>query len=185
MCLQVHDLSGTEITDDDGWQVTLGLSIAGQLPWVRAAFLIPTQLVASMCAGGLVSVMFPGDISLANSTLSTKTSITQGLFIEMFFTAELVFVVLMLAMEKSRDTFIAPVGIGLALFVTMIPGEFLEGGHFGVGMSLMICRHLLHRGLAEPGAELRLCRGREDIPGLPLDLLAGSGLGRLSGGRLL
>jgi aquaporin rerated protein, other eukaryote len=95
---------------------------------VRAAFLIPAQLAASMCAGGLVSVMFPGDISQANTILSTKTTITQGLFIEMFFTAELVFVVLMLAMEKSRDTFLAPVGIGLALFVTMIAGKPPGGG---------------------------------------------------------
>lgn len=37
-------------------------------------------------------------------------------------TAELVFVVLMLAAEKSKDTFIAPIGIGLALFVAMMGG---------------------------------------------------------------
>jgi aquaporin related protein len=40
----------------------------------------------------------------------------------MFMTAELVFVVLMLAAEKSKDTFMAPVGIGLALFVAMMGG---------------------------------------------------------------
>lgn len=105
-------------------QVTLGLSVAGQLPWLRAAFLFPAQLLACMCAGGLVQAMFPGDVSQANSILSRDTSIVQGLFIEMFFTAQLVFVVLMLAMEKSKDTFLAPVCIGLALFAAMIPGEF-------------------------------------------------------------
>jgi aquaporin related protein len=93
------------------------------LPKTRALFLFPAQLLASMCAGGLVSCMFPGDIALANSTLSGGTSIAQGLFIEAFMTAELVFVVLMLAVEKSRDTFIAPVGIGLAVFVAMMGGE--------------------------------------------------------------
>lgn len=103
-------------------EVTIGLCLSGQLPWLRAMFLIPAQLVASMCAGGLVSCMFPGDITQANTILSTKTTIVQGLFIEMFFTAELVFVVLMLAMEKSKDTFLAPIGIGLALFVTMLSG---------------------------------------------------------------
>jgi aquaporin rerated protein, other eukaryote len=41
----------------------------------------------------------------------------------MFFTSYLVFVILMLATEKSRDTFLAPVGIGLALFVAEIPGK--------------------------------------------------------------
>ena len=49
---------------------------------------------------------------------------SQGLFMEMFFTALLVFVVLMLAIEKSKDTFMAPIGIGLALFVAMVAGEF-------------------------------------------------------------
>ena len=53
-----------------------------------------------------MSCMFPGDIAQANTTLSTQTTTAQGLFIEMFLTAELVFVVLMLAIEKSRDTFL-------------------------------------------------------------------------------
>jgi aquaporin related protein len=67
--------------------------------------------------------MFPGDIAVANTTLGGGTSIAQGLFIEMFMTAELVIAVLMLAAEKSKDTFIAPVGIGLALFVAMMAGK--------------------------------------------------------------
>ena len=49
-------------------------------------------------------------------------AIAQGLFIEMFLTAELVITVLMLAAEKSKATFIAPVGIGLALFVAELGG---------------------------------------------------------------
>jgi aquaporin related protein len=69
-----------------------------------------------------VSVMFPGDIGATQTSLSPGTSVAQGVFIEMFMTAELVFVVLMLAAEKSKDTFIAPVGIGLALFVAMMGG---------------------------------------------------------------
>jgi aquaporin related protein len=75
-----------------------------------------------MCAGGLVECMFPGDVGVVNTTISPGTSIAQGLFIEMFMTAELVFVVLMLAAEKSKDTFMAPIGIGLALFVAMMGG---------------------------------------------------------------
>ena len=78
-----------------------------------------------MCAGGLVSAMFGGSngIAKANTTLASGTSIAQGLFIEMFMTAELVFVVLMLAAEKSKDTFLAPIGIGLALFVAELTGK--------------------------------------------------------------
>ena len=97
--------------------------LAGTLPPLRGLFLFPAQLLACMVAGGLVSVMFPGDIALTNTTLSPGTSIAQGVFIEMFMTAQLIFVVLMLAAEKSKDTFLAPIGIGLALFVAMMGGK--------------------------------------------------------------
>jgi aquaporin related protein len=89
---------------------------------MRGLFLFLSQILAGMSAGGLVSCMFPGSIASTNTELSPGTSVTQGVFIEMFMTAELVFVVLMLAAEKSKDTFIAPVGIGLALFVAMMGG---------------------------------------------------------------
>ncbi|KAF2246414.1 aquaporin-like protein [Trematosphaeria pertusa] len=108
--------------------VTLGMVLTSTLPPIRALFLFPAQLLAGMCAAALVSCMFPGDIRLTNTTLSPGTSIAQGVFIEMFMTAELVFVVLMLAAEKSKDTFIAPIGIGLALFVAMMGGVFYTGG---------------------------------------------------------
>lgn len=108
--------------------VTLGLCASGQLPWIRAVYLIPAQLIACMCAGGVVKAMFPGDIANLNTLLGPNVNIAQGLFAEMFFTAYLVFVILMLAVEKSRDTFLAPVGIGLALFVAEIPGVYFTGG---------------------------------------------------------
>jgi aquaporin rerated protein, other eukaryote len=76
-----------------------------------------------MCAGGLAAAMFSGDISLVNTVLSGETSVAKGLFIEMFMTAELVFVILMLAAEKSKDTFLAPIGIGLALFICELTGK--------------------------------------------------------------
>lgn len=50
------------------------------------------------------------------------TSIVRGLFIEMFLTAELVFTIFMLAAEKHKATFIAPIGIGLALFIGELSG---------------------------------------------------------------
>jgi len=108
--------------------VTIGMVVAGQLPFIRSLFLVPAQLLACMCAGGLVECMFPGDIGVVNTSLSGGTTIAQGVFIEMFMTAELVFVVLMLAAEKSKSTFIAPIGIGLALFVAMMGGVYFTGG---------------------------------------------------------
>ena len=78
-------------------QVTFGLVLSGVVPPMRSLFLFPAQLIAAMCAGGVVQAMFPGTIAATNTSLSPSTSIAQGVFIEMFMTAELVFVVLMLA----------------------------------------------------------------------------------------
>jgi aquaporin related protein len=46
----------------------------------------------------------------------------------MFLTAELVFTIFMLAAEKHKATFIAPIGIGLALFVAELSGVYFTGG---------------------------------------------------------
>ena len=78
-------------------------------------------MLGGMVAAALVSCMFPGPLAV-NTTLTNGTSIAQGVFIEMILTTELVFTVLMLAAEKSKTTFIAPLGIGLALFVAELTG---------------------------------------------------------------
>jgi uncharacterized membrane protein len=115
-----------------------------------------------MCAGGLVQAMFPGGIGQVRTSISPGTSVAQGLFIEMFMTAELTFVVLMLAAEKSKDTFIAPIGIGLALFVAMLGGTFtlprilsLYLPHptlYWMCKSNKSCRRTIYRWLPQPGA---------------------------------
>jgi hypothetical protein len=46
----------------------------------------------------------------------------------MFLTAQLVLVVFMLAVEKHKSTFLAPIGIGLTLFVGEIVGVYYTGG---------------------------------------------------------
>jgi len=108
--------------------VTLGLCLAGNLAWVRGLILFPAQLLGGIVAAALVSCMFPGPISAVNTTLAPGTSIAQGVFIEMFLTSLLIFIVLMLAAEKSKDTFMAPIGIGLALFVAELAGVYYTGG---------------------------------------------------------
>jgi aquaporin related protein len=62
------------------------------------------------------------------TTLSADTNVARGLFIEMFLTALLVFTIFMLAAEKHRATFIAPIGIGLALFIAHLAGTRFTGG---------------------------------------------------------
>jgi aquaporin rerated protein, other eukaryote len=97
------------------------MCISGQLPWIRGAFLFPAQMVAGMAAAAVVKGIFPGPFN-ALTTLTNGTSIAQGVFIEMFLTAELIITVLMLAAEKTKATFVAPVGIGLSLFVAELTG---------------------------------------------------------------
>ncbi|KAG9548199.1 aquaporin, partial [Aureobasidium melanogenum] len=107
--------------------VTFGMCLIGALPWVRGALLFVTQILGGMTAAALVSCMFPGDLNV-RTTLGGGTTIVQGLFIEMFLTAQLVFTIFMLAAEKHKGTFIAPVGIGLSLFIAELTGVFFTGG---------------------------------------------------------
>lgn len=86
------------------------MCLIGALPWVRGALLFVTQLFGGMAAAGLVQCMFPGELNV-RTMLGGQTSVTQGLFIEMFLTAQLVFTIFMLAAEKHKGTFIAPVGM--------------------------------------------------------------------------
>jgi hypothetical protein len=90
---------------------------------MKALLLIFAQLLAAICAAAVVSGLFPGPLSV-NTTLSSETSVTRGLFIEMFLTFMLVLTILMLAAEKHRATFIAPIGIGLALFICELAGTY-------------------------------------------------------------
>lgn len=99
--------------------------LVGALPLVRSILLIFSQILGGVAAAGLVQVLFPGSLNVQTS-LGGGTTIVQGLFIEMFLTAELVFTIFMLAAEKHKGTFIAPVGIGLALFVAELTGELLR-----------------------------------------------------------
>jgi aquaporin related protein len=49
------------------------------------------------------------------------------------------FTILMLAAEKSKDTFIAPIGIGLSLFVVELAGVNYSGGAINPARSFGPC----------------------------------------------
>jgi len=108
--------------------VTMAMVITGNLPLLRGLVLFPAQILGGICAAALVSCMFPLDIAIVVTRLTNGTSKTQGVFIEMILTSILVFTILMLAAEKHYATFMAPVGIGLALFVCELAGVFYTGG---------------------------------------------------------
>ena len=95
--------------------------------YVRAFLLLGAQLAGAIFSSFLVSVLFPTPFNV-RTTLSSSTSLIRGVFIEAILTAELIFTIFMLAKEKHKATFMAPIGIGLALFVAELVGVFYTGG---------------------------------------------------------
>ena len=91
-------------------QVTLGMCLIGAVGWFRGALIVAIQLVGGMASAAVVSALFPGELAVSTE-LAGGASIAQGVFIEMFLTAQLVFTIFMLAAEKHKATFIAPVGM--------------------------------------------------------------------------
>ncbi|CAM1504441.1 Fc.00g020320.m01.CDS01 [Cosmosporella sp. VM-42] len=96
--------------------VTLGLVLVGAVKPLRGVLIFVTQLVAAIAAAAVTEGLIPGPLMVAN-TLGSGTSVVQGLFIEMFLTTQLVLTVFFLAVEKHRGTFLAPIGIGISVFI--------------------------------------------------------------------
>ncbi|KAE9366632.1 aquaporin-like protein [Stipitochalara longipes BDJ] len=102
--------------------VTAVLCLVGAVPWIRVAILIPVQLAAGIAASAIVAGPLPGPL-VVQTSLGADTSTWQGLLIEMMLTGQLIRTILMLAVEKHRATFMAPPGIGLALFIGHLIGK--------------------------------------------------------------
>ncbi|KAK0725936.1 aquaporin-like protein [Lasiosphaeris hirsuta] len=115
--------------------VTLALLLVGGLPAVRSVVVVVAQLLAGMAAAGVTSALFPGPLAV-ETTLGGGASVVQGLFIEVFLTAELVFVIIMLAAEKHKSTFLAPVAIGISFFLAELVGVYFTGGSLNPARSL-------------------------------------------------
>lgn len=97
--------------------------LIGAITWVRGILLFIVQIAAGICAAAIVKVLFPGTLAVS-TVLSAGTTVAQGVIIEMLLTAQLVFTIFMLAAEKHQGNFIAPVGIGLSLFVAELTGQY-------------------------------------------------------------
>ncbi|KAF2710588.1 lens fiber major intrinsic protein [Pleomassaria siparia CBS 279.74] len=102
--------------------VTAALWTVGQIRWVRALHSVFAQIIAGVMAAGLISVLFPGPLPVATS-LDASVSITRGLFVEMFFTSQLILAVLMVPASPSK-----PMYIGATLFIIQLSSVFLTGG---------------------------------------------------------
>ncbi|KAH7347287.1 aquaporin-1 [Plectosphaerella cucumerina] len=118
--------------------VTLGLLLTGGIGAIRAVCLFFAQMLGGMFASVLVNFLFPENFNV-RTTLGGGASLAQGVFIEAILTAELVFCIFMLAKEKHRGTFIAPIGIGLALFIAELVGVQFTGGSLNPARSFGPC----------------------------------------------
>ncbi|KXJ86775.1 aquaporin-like protein, partial [Microdochium bolleyi] len=118
--------------------VTLAMVMVRAITPKRAVWLFVAQMLGSMLASVIIRYLLPQAFNV-KTTLSNGTSIVQGVFIEAILTAELVFTIFMLAMEKHRATFIAPVGIGLALFIAEMVGVQFTGGSLNPARSFGPC----------------------------------------------
>ncbi|EQB49634.1 Aquaporin-1 [Colletotrichum siamense] len=99
--------------------VTLGLLLVGAVKPLAGLCIIPAQLAASIAASAVVYGVLPGPL-LVNNTLGNGATVAQGFFIEMLLTAQLVLTVYFLAVEKHRATFLAPIGVGISVFIAHI-----------------------------------------------------------------
>ncbi|OAP55191.1 hypothetical protein AYL99_10891 [Fonsecaea erecta] len=96
--------------------VTLTLWLIRAVPTSRCVVVFPAQIIGGIAAAGAVSATLPGPMAV-NVRLGGDTSVARGLFIEMFATTQLNFAVIMLAAVKHKATYLAPIGIGIALFI--------------------------------------------------------------------
>ncbi|KAK5069938.1 Aquaporin-1 [Lithohypha guttulata] len=118
--------------------VTLALCLVGAVPFARGGFVFIAQMLGAMASAGVVKALFPGPLAVTTA-LAGNTNVAQGLFIEMFLTAQLIFTILMLAVEKHKGTFLAPVGIGLSLFIAELGGVYYTGGSLNPARSFGPC----------------------------------------------
>jgi aquaporin related protein len=95
-------------------------------------------MLGGMAAAAVVSAILPGPLNVS-TTLGNGVTPAMGVFLEMFLTSLLVFTIFMLAAEKHKATFLAPIGIGLSLFVAEMVGVFFTGGSLNPTRSFGPC----------------------------------------------
>ncbi|RHZ84452.1 hypothetical protein Glove_81g79 [Diversispora epigaea] len=103
--------------------ITIALIVTKNLSIIRGALYIIAELGGATLGSFLIDVLLPDAANspayVGSTTLSSTVSAAQGLFLEVFATSVLTSAVFFLAVEKSGG-FVAPFGIGMALFISAI-----------------------------------------------------------------
>ncbi|OZJ04879.1 hypothetical protein BZG36_02524 [Bifiguratus adelaidae] len=106
--------------------VLLALLITGNIGWRRGLMYFIAHLCGAMVGAALLDVTTPGPL-LGVNKLAADVSRVEGVFLECFLTSALCMVVFFLAVEKSKDTFVAPICIGFVVFVAHLIGTLYDG----------------------------------------------------------
>ncbi|KAF8896689.1 aquaporin-like protein [Infundibulicybe gibba] len=114
--------------------ISLALLLVGVIKPLRFVLYCLAQLLGAIAGSGLLVALTSNELSV-DTTLQEGTSVTQGVFIEMFVTSALVLSVLMLAAEKHQATAFAPIGIGLTLFVGHLFAVYYTGASMNTARS--------------------------------------------------
>ena len=89
----------------------------------------------------------------------------------MFLTAQLVITIFLLAAEKHKGTFLAPIGIGLSLFIAELSGVYFTGGEFANLIRIASSRSQAYNlRFSQSCPILWTMRGSAPIPRLPLEV---------------
>lgn len=115
--------------------VTLTLFLVGAIPFTRCCFMWVAQIVAGLAAAGTASALTPGPVLFANAK-GGGANIGQALFIEVFGTVMLCMTVVMCAVPKRQFTYMAPLAIGVALFVAHLFSVYYSGAGLNPARSL-------------------------------------------------
>ncbi len=100
------------------------MALIGAITWARCALLCVAQTAGTIAASYIVYGLFNGGLNVGTE-LHGGTSPAQGVVIEMLLTAQLAFTIFMLAAEEHSGTFLAPIGIGLSLFIAELAGMII------------------------------------------------------------
>ncbi|OZJ02204.1 hypothetical protein BZG36_04745 [Bifiguratus adelaidae] len=96
--------------------VLLALLLTGNVTPFRGLLYFIAEMVGSIVGSALLDAVTPGPL-LGVNKVSPEINSAQDTFLEAFSTAMLVIVVLFVAVEKSKSTFLAPMAVGFAVFL--------------------------------------------------------------------
>ena len=106
--------------------VVLALLVTKKITFRRSVLYLVTEIVGGITGAGFLHLLTPGPL-LGLNAVSDRITLAQAVFLEMFLILPLILTVLFLAVEKSRTTFLAPVAIGLAVFLAHLVGMPFTG----------------------------------------------------------